>query len=152
MPNTKLSHDRLHNHFHYNSWVYLVIFVASWIVVDIVLSVTAYRVPAERKVDIQLVGGYAMTDAMDEFEQVALSAGQAFDPTLEAVNFYSTPYSGENDMSGSQKLGVLLGAHEGQHLHGGLHSAAAAGSRRGIAAAGGLCVLGRAERGGHGAG
>ena len=59
------------NHFQYRLWVYLLIAVAGWFAADLLYTVTAYRPPAERKVDFVLVqGGYPDTEALS----AALSA------------------------------------------------------------------------------
>lgn len=116
MPNTKLTKKRLNNHFHYSKWIYILIAVVSWVAIDLTFSITAYRAPADRKVDIEVVGSYVNIDGLLPFAEAALSVGQAADPTLEEVNFYSIAYSGEDDMYGIQKFVVMLGAQEG-HIY-----------------------------------
>ena len=105
------------NHFQYRLWVYLLIAVAGWFAADLLYTVTAYRPPAERKVDFVLVqGGYPDTEALSAaLSAPALAWGQAYDPTLEEVGFYSISYSGDSsaDIYGAQVYLVRIAAQEG---------------------------------------
>lgn len=117
MPNTKLTKARFSNHMHYSKYIYLVVGLVVWFMVDITFTMTEYRPPKERKVEIQLVSAYSTTEGLIPVAEQALSDGQAFDETLEAVEFFSLMYSGEeDDMYGAQKYMVMLAAQEG-HIY-----------------------------------
>ena len=104
-------------HFEYYFWVYLLIALAGWFVGDLAYTMTEYRPPAERKVEFQLVqSGYV---AVEDFEATLapalLAAGQSYDETLEAVDFFHIAYSGDatKDVYGAQKYSVMLAAGQG---------------------------------------
>ena len=79
MPNTKLTRERLSNHLHYGKMFYLVICIVVGMLADVLFTVTAYRAPDERKVDIELVGLYANIEDVDALQQDAVEYGQAFE-------------------------------------------------------------------------
>ena len=116
MANKKLTWDAFKNHLHYGKWVYLVIALVAGFGFDLVYQMTSYRAPEERKTDFYLVqGGYVDVEALDGLAAYALKAGQAYDPTLEEVNFLDIAYSGDStqDYYGAQKYGVMLQANQG---------------------------------------
>ena len=132
MPNTKLSKALLKNHYHYGKAIYLGILIVSIMLSDVLFSVTAYRSPGERSVDIQLVGVYSATENAEPFEQIALEAGQAFErardaaagidvtsenytPELEQVQFLTMFYdmTSEDAYYDQQRYMVSLAAKEG---------------------------------------
>lgn len=114
MPNTRMTKQKWVNHWRYNKFQYLLIIAVCVLCGDLLYQVTAYRAPNERKVDFQLVAEYSDADFFTPYAEVALKAGQAFDDTLEEVNFYSLMYSGgSDDVYGAQKYMVMIGANEG---------------------------------------
>lgn len=117
MPNTKLSREALKNHFEYGKWVYVALIIVTALVVDLVFESTRYQTPRERKVDIELVAEYSRTEGLAGAADTALLAGQAFDPTLEAVNFLPLLYSATSvDYDAAQKFFLMIGAQEG-HIY-----------------------------------
>lgn len=117
MPKTKLTRDSWKNHMHYSKYVYVIIALLAWFVVDMTYTMTEYRPPKERKVEIQLVGEYADAEPLKDVAAQALGVGQAFDETLEVVEFFPLMYSGqEDDMYGAQKYMVMVAAQEG-HIY-----------------------------------
>lgn len=113
MPNTKITREKVANHMSYGKWVYVLIIVLAWFGVDLLYTVTEYHPPAERRVDIYLMGNYVNIEPLKELEARALEHGQAFDETLEEVNFFDLALAGEDDPYTPQKLMVLLAANEG---------------------------------------
>ena len=113
MPNTKITREKFVNHMSYGKWVYVLIIVLVWFGVDLLYTVTEYHPPAERRVDIYLMGNYVDIEPLKELEAKALAYGQTFDETLEEVNFYDLVFTGEDDPYTPQKLMVLMAAHEG---------------------------------------
>ena len=79
MPNTKLSKALLKNHYQYTKAIYLGILIAAVMIADVIFTITEYRSPGNRSVDIELVGVFSDTENAAPFEQIALEAGQAFE-------------------------------------------------------------------------
>ena len=113
MPKTRLTKESLSNHFHYAKWIYVLIICLSAFGLDLLFTVTEYHPPAERKVEIYLMGGLGDVEQLDGLAARALEYGKTIDPTLEEVTFLPLSYSGEDDIYGPQKLMVLLAAQEG---------------------------------------
>lgn len=132
MPNTKLTRERLSNHLHYGKMFYLVICIVVGMLADVLFTVTAYRAPDERKVDIELVGLYANIEDVDALQQDAVEYGQAFELArdeaagvdvnaedyelpLQEVNFIQMMYdpNGEDAYYDQQRYMVTLAANEG---------------------------------------
>lgn len=132
MPNTKLTKARLKNHYQYSKSFYLVIIIVAVMLADVAFTVTTYRSPGNRTVDIELVGTYSNTDKAAPFAQVALEAGQAFErardeaagvdvnaenyePALEQVQFLTMMYdmTSEDAYYDQQRYMVSLAANEG---------------------------------------
>lgn len=113
MPKIRLTKASLSNHFHYAKWIYVLIICLSAFGLDLLFTVTEYHPPAERKVEIYLMGGLGDVEQLDGLAARALEYGQTIDPTLEEVTFLPLSYTGEEDIYGPQKLMVLLAAQEG---------------------------------------
>lgn len=113
MPKIRLTKESLSNHFHYAKWIYVLIICLSAFGLDLLFTVTEYHPPAERKVEIYLMGGLGDVEQLDGLAARALEYGQTIDPTLEEVTFLPLSYTGEEDIYGPQKLMVLLAAQEG---------------------------------------
>ena len=80
MPNTKLTKDRLKNHWHYGKMIYLGIALIAVMIADVFFTATIYRAPAERRIDIHLISHYINfeCDTTEETAQM-LAAGQAYE-------------------------------------------------------------------------
>ena len=73
MPNTKLTKDRMKNHWHYSKMIYLAVVLIAAMLADVLFTATTYRAPNERRVDIHMISHYinfetdtsAATAAMD---------------------------------------------------------------------------------------
>lgn len=116
MPNTRITREKLSTHLHYGKWVYILIAVLAYFAVDLAYTMTEYRPPKERKVEVQIVGSYVNTDGfLAEVAAKMLADGQAQDETLEEVSIFALNYSGdpEQDIYGAQKYMVMLAAQEG---------------------------------------
>ena len=57
MADNRLTKKRLKNHFAYNWWKYALSAAVSAMLVSIVFAVTAYRPPAEKKVELYVLNG-----------------------------------------------------------------------------------------------
>lgn len=132
MPNTKMTKERMINHFQYGKMIYIAIIIVAVMLADIVFTVTAYRAPGERKVDIYLVSHNSDVSNAAPYEQIALEAGQAFEKArdeaagidvenkayetaLEEVNFYSLIYDlySENAAYDQERFMMTVATHEG---------------------------------------
>lgn len=134
MPNTKYSREYLKNHLFYNRWIYLAVAVAALAAAEIVFTITRYQAPNARRVDIELLGGYADLNDTSAIEQALLSAGQAYELArdqqngvdtsapdyeipLQEVGVFNINYTGsiegDEDYYAGQKYMVMLAAQEG---------------------------------------
>ena len=135
MPNTKLTRDKLKNHFQYGKWIYVLIMISVALVGNLVFTVTVYHAPNERRIDIELIGLYAETEgpAAQEAAQRLLAAGQEhererdaasgadreadYELPLQEVEFLALNYDPESSSEASyyaaQKFMVMLAAQEG---------------------------------------
>lgn len=132
MPNTKLTKESIRNYFHYSKMTYLIIAVIAIFVGDLLFSMTTYRAPNERNIEVELVAGYADTEQLAPYEQIALEALTAYEierdqaagidvsandyePQICEVSFLLLSYDLDGDESyyGSQKYMVTMAAQEG---------------------------------------
>ena len=115
MLNTKLSLKTLKNHWHYGKWIYAAVALSLYFIGSMAFTMTAYRAPAERKVEFQLVGTVINIEGADQVAKTLLPEAQVFDPTLEEINVYNIMYSGDasSDYAGAQKYMVMLSVNEG---------------------------------------
>ena len=136
MPNTKLTKEKLSVHFHYGKYIYIVIIAVAMLVGNFTYTITAYRAPNERRIDIELIGSYAdpSTPAAQEAAAHLLSVGQAaerardaaqgvdvdaadYEAPLQELTFLSLQYDPESNSEESyyaaQKYMVTLAAQEG---------------------------------------
>jgi maltose-binding protein MalE len=105
----QISRDKIRNHFHYDKWKYvlgILLAVFSW---SMLVTITAPRTPADKKVDIYLVGGFMLEEQAAEYADTIL----ADFPELLEVNIYNIELDGEMEYAGRQKLMVMLGSQSG---------------------------------------
>ncbi len=135
MPNTKLTRDKLKNHFQYGKMIYLVILAVAALIGNLVFTITVYHAPNERRIDIELIGIYAdaSTPAAQEAQAHLLAAGQdwerardaasgadqaeGYEVPLQELDFlvlqYDPESSSEESYYAAQKFMVMLAAQEG---------------------------------------
>lgn len=132
MPNTRLTKENLKNHYHYNKLAYFIVLVVAVFVGDMLYTMTTYRAPNERNIEVELVSGYAETDALIPYEEAALEALVAYEterdrlggvdveaanyePQIQEVDFILLGYDpdGEEAYYGAQKYMVTMAAQEG---------------------------------------
>lgn len=114
MPNTRITRQKWKDHFSYAKKTYIIGILLAMGVASLIYSVTRYQAPNERAVQIALVDSYTAPEKLDEIVPELLKAGQAFDDTLEEVNFLSVTYSGDgnSDYEGAQVYMVQVYAGE----------------------------------------
>ena len=93
MPKTKYSKEYLKNHFFYSRWVYLVVVLVALGAAEITFTVTRYQAPNARRVDIELLGGYADLSNTADAEKALLAAGQAYELARDEANGVDTSAS-----------------------------------------------------------
>ena len=107
----KITREWLGNHFRYAAWRYAAVALIATFGWSLIFTITAYRVPPERKVDIIFVGPYAHE------ESIALLAEEAHaaHPEIERISAQTIPFGvdAEIDFYSQQVLALRLGAHEG---------------------------------------
>ena len=103
-----MNKGKIRNHFQYDKWKYLGIILAvfSW---SMLSTMTAPRTPADKKVDIFLVGGYMMLDESTEYSNTLLAEF----PELMEVNFSNITLGDEMEYASRQKLLVMVGSQTG---------------------------------------
>jgi len=101
----------MQNHLHYDWWKYVIGIIATIFVWNMIITITRPQTPPEKRVDIFLVGGFAMDDAL-----TALSERMLADfPQLLEINFTNIVLEGDPqlELAGRQKLMVMLGSQTG---------------------------------------
>lgn len=114
MPDTRITKERLKNHWMYSSWKYLlmiVIFVAGW---NLIYSITEYKPPRERRLELYVLSNAYVTENMEalEAELEPLFVGEE-EGDMEEFNIYVMNYGGEDDVYGPQLLMTRLASLEG---------------------------------------
>jgi len=105
----KVDRDSIKNHFHYYKWKYIIgilVTVFSW---NLLTTITAPKTPADKKIDIFLVGGYMLQEQADEYAK----AIKADFPELLEVNITNIEIEGDMGYAGWQKLMVMTGSQTG---------------------------------------
>lgn len=104
MPDTRITRQKWKDHFSYAKRAYIIGILIALGAASLIYSVTRYQAPNERAVQIALVDSYTAPEKLDEIVPALLKAGQAYDDTLEEVQFLSIAYSGDGntDYEGAQ--------------------------------------------------
>ena len=135
MPNTKLTREKLKNHFQYGKMIYVLIIIVAALVGNLVFTMTVYKAPNPRRIDVELIGSYSDTGTQaaqeaagallalgQEYErardeQAGLTGAEDYEIPLQEVSFLSLDYdpesSSEDAYYASQKYLVTLAAQEG---------------------------------------
>ncbi len=112
MPNTKITKQKWKDHYSYSKKIYIIGIIIAAAVASLIYSVTRYVPPNEKAVLIELVDGYVDTAMLEEDAPELLKIGQAYDETLEEIQFLSIAYTGlgqsETDYYGAQAYTVQL--------------------------------------------
>lgn len=112
MPNTRITKQKWKDHYSYAKKVYIIGIIVAVAVASLVYSVTRYVPANEHAVLIELVDGYVDTEKLKGDLPHLLAVGQAYDETLEQVEFLSINYTGEgnteNDYYGAQVYTVQV--------------------------------------------
>ncbi len=114
MPDTRITKERLKNHWMYSSWKYLlmiVIFVAGW---NLTYSITEYQPPREKRLEVYFLSTSYVEENITALEEELspLFVGEA-EGDMEELNFYVVNYGSDDDVYGPQLLMTRLASHEG---------------------------------------
>ena len=97
MPNTKITKDRLKNHWQYSRAVYIFGTLAAVLLAALLYTVVTNREPPNQfSVNIALVRSYSNTENLQADRQELLKRGQAYDETLRSVSFMGVGYEGDS--------------------------------------------------------
>lgn len=86
MADNRVTKERLAEHWRYGWWKYAILAVATVLGVDLLFSVTAYRPPEEKKLQLYLCNGYADAQALQELLWPDLLAACPEQEELTAAN------------------------------------------------------------------
>jgi len=80
MPNTKMTKDRMKNHWHYSKMIYVAVVIIAAMLADLLFTVTVYHAPNERRVDIHLISHYINFEAdTSPATEEMLAVGKAYE-------------------------------------------------------------------------
>lgn len=109
MQETKITMDRVKNHFTYSWWKYALLAVLAVFGWNLVYTSTAYRPPKDKKLDVYFV---SHTVDSENLEWLKARTLENF-PELEDAGFVSISYTEEDSYYGSMQLTTYIGAGEG---------------------------------------
>ncbi len=109
MRGTKITKDRLRNHFTYNWWKYLLVALVAVFGWDMVFTTTAYRPPKDRRLDGYIVGYSTPEETLAWLRDETL----ALLPQMEDSSFQSIVYTDSDNYYGTMQLTTYMGAGEG---------------------------------------
>ena len=112
MPDTKFSWRGLREHIRKFFWIYILGIVICLVGTNLLWTTTRPRVSIEHSVTVFLADGYSDPTPLADIARDMLERTQAFDDTLEQVEFQSMMYN-ENDYTSSMLLVTRLSVGEG---------------------------------------
>ena len=99
MPNTKLTKEKLANHFHYSKWIYILVTAAIVGLASVIFTMTRSQIANEQSVEIAFVGSFVDIEPIAADEKKLLEQAQSFDASLEQVKFMPILYDGSEGMT-----------------------------------------------------
>jgi len=109
MYQVQINKATFRNHIYYDWWKYLVGILATIFIWSIVTTMTRPQTPADKKLDIYMVGDYMLQDATESISNKML---EDFPELLEA-NFFNIALEGEMEYVGRTQLMVMVGSQTG---------------------------------------
>jgi len=109
MQDTRITKDRIRNHFTYGLWKYALLAVAAVLGWNLIFTSTAYRAPRDKRLDV-----YFVTHSVPE-ELLSRLRGQILSmfPEMEDAACISIIYTEEDSYYGNIQLSTYIGAGEG---------------------------------------
>lgn len=111
MYTVRVDSSTIRNHFQYDWWRYAIGIVATIFLWSMVTAMARPQTPPEKRVDIFLVGAFAIDEELTELSRQIL----ADFPELLEINFTNIVLEGDPqlELAGRQKLMVMLGSQTG---------------------------------------
>lgn len=109
MNETRITKERIRNHFTYGWWKYLLLGILAIFGWNMLYTMTAYRAPKDKRLDIYFVT-YAIPNETQEWFQAQII--ELF-PQLEDSSCVSIAYSEGDDYYGNIQLTTYVGAGDG---------------------------------------
>ena len=107
---TPIDTAKLRHHIQYNLWKYALLVIISIFSVDLVYTMTAYRPPEDKRIDVYIQSAGADQDAVDGiFEQMRVDLL----PDMELIRSYHLVPGGSDDVAAIQQLSTYIAAGEG---------------------------------------
>ena len=110
MADNRLTKKRLKNHFAYNWWKYALSAAVSAMLVSIVFAVTAYRPPAEKKVELYVLNDYI--DA-ETFQRDFWPELQARKPEQEELTVLNIDLTDSSNIYAPMQFSTYVAAQQG---------------------------------------
>ncbi len=110
MVDNKITKARVKHHFTYSAWKYVLLVALSIIAWDLIYNMTAYRPPADKKIDMYVVRAGADLDAFEAAEMPALQ--EAF-PDMEELNFMLIAMGTQDDYNVTMQFTTYVAAQQG---------------------------------------
>lgn len=110
MLKTPLNKERIQYHWHYNKWKYGLVLVGVILVLNLMFSVTQYRPPEDKKVELFVSASGANQEALQAFLD---TAHNEILPDMEAVSCITMMSNDGSDPYTAQQLSVYIMAGEG---------------------------------------
>ncbi|MDR2657252.1 MAG: hypothetical protein LBB86_05450 [Oscillospiraceae bacterium] len=106
---TPINRKRVRDHFAYSFWKYALLVILGVLGWNLIYSITEYRPPKDKKVDVYLV-----TTALeaDSTERLASLAAPEF-PDMESISFLNVALGATDDYYANIQLTTYIGAQEG---------------------------------------
>ena len=107
---TPIDKAKLRHHIQYNGWKYALLVIISIFLVDLVYTMTAYRPPEDKRIDVYIQSAGADQDAVDSiFEKMRVDLL----PDMELIRSYLLVAGGSDDVAAIQQLSTYIAAGEG---------------------------------------
>ncbi len=107
---TPLTSEKLRHHLQYSAWKYVLLVLASVFLVDLIYTMTAYRPPEDKRIDLYIQAYVADQEALDKaFDAIRTEKL----PDVELIRSALLMAGGEQDMYAVQQLTTYLAAGEG---------------------------------------
>ena len=112
MSEKKITLAAVKTHWHYSWWKYMLMALVSVLTIDVIFTMTAYRPPEEKKVEVYMCNGYIDSIAMQE--QLAPEFFAAY-PEQEELSVLNINLAGD-DMYVRMQFSAYAGAQQGDVL------------------------------------
>lgn len=107
---TPISAAKLRHHFQYSAWKYALLVAASVFLVDLLYTMTAYRPPEDKRIDLYIQSYVVSQETLDKaLEEIRLQRL----PEVELIRSSLLMVGGAQDMYAIQQLSTYLAAGEG---------------------------------------